>query len=684
MKYQEAVKSNSYLYSLRLTLPPWCWREMLDELKRYCVKCKIDEVCIKIDTGTFTHSYPSEEWLRNYQKILFTIRDELKEIGVRYSLNPNVTQGHGDRGRHIDRQHPDWNMITGSDGTKATDCACAASPGWREYMKMQWGIYAETKPDLIWIEDDIRHSHHGPVKDGCYCDEHMRRFNLKYATSYSREQLVKALSASGAPAPERKMWLDHLKDMTEETVSFLEKTVHELSPDTIIGLMSSGPEFHAREGRNWSELFKKMSGAGNIPVASRPPLGSYTEEGMEGLIYTANMPRFTRAAFKEHTIEEGEIENYPYTGFAKSNLFMFLQCAAVLSCGCEALTFNLYDHCGTPLSATGDILESMGKNKKLLSAIKEKAGTHGKSSGVHLYFNPETGKSKHFTSEQKMESAHSDALSWSRALQVMGIAISFEDSYITALGGQDIRAASKDEIMSMLRQGVLCDAKAFQALTEMGYGDYLGAQLKSSFPLMTKYPLAGEHFFNESFGGRKNHYFSLSIHPGHPIFIETELAQGAIELSEIVDPDTKRVFPGTFIFENRIGGRVAVLPFEVNKLDSGFADPCRKKMLHTIVQWLGKGNIPMTVSGDRRMLPIRQDFGTHSLCSIFNLSHDKLRKVKIKIDCPRKVSEVEILNAKGVWKSYYDYKHENETLAVSINSISFDKPVFLNVQYAGE
>ncbi|MFA7186269.1 MAG: hypothetical protein WC082_15320, partial [Victivallales bacterium] len=122
MNYAQDVKRNDYLYVLRLTLPPWNWEKMLDELVVYCRKCRIDEVCVKIDTGTFTHYYPSFEWLKDYQKILFAIKDKLNGNGVRYSLNPNVTQGHGDRGRNIFSQHPDWHMITGPDGTRTTDC----------------------------------------------------------------------------------------------------------------------------------------------------------------------------------------------------------------------------------------------------------------------------------------------------------------------------------------------------------------------------------------------------------------------------------------------------------------------------------------------------------------------------------------------------------------------------------
>ncbi|MFA6480835.1 MAG: hypothetical protein WCV67_21175 [Victivallaceae bacterium] len=681
MNYEHDVKRDDYLYSLRLTLPPWCWREMLDELLVYCRKCRIDEVCVKVDTGTFTHYFPSSDWLKNYQKILFTVRDELAGIGVRYSLNPNVTQGHGDRGRNIFIQHPDWHMITGTDGIKATDCVCSISPGWREYISRQWTVYAETRPALIWIEDDIRTFNHGPVKSGCFCEGHLRRFNEKHSSSYRRDQLVELVFKAGDPAPERGMWLDFLREITAETIALMTKTVHAVSPETIVGLMSSGPGRHVSEGRDWKELAMIISGHGKFPCASRPPLGNYIEYSLEGLVFVADSTRLTRAVFQEAGIEEGEVENYPYTGFSKSNLFMFLQCAVAIGAGCNVLTLNLYDHCGTPLGTTGDILHSLGKNKKFLSALKSKSCRPGKENGVRLYFHSESARSKKLAAGDPSSALASSCAAWSVYLQNMGFSVSFEDSPVTALAGQDIRAASGIEIRKILGGGALCDATAFQALSEMGYGEFIGASIKSAFPLMTRLPLAAEHFYNRDFGGAARHYFALAIHPG-PIFVETELSEGAVELSEIVDPDTMRLFPGSFVFENSLGGRIAVIPYEMEKMGTGFADPGRKRMLYNIMRWMYRGRVPLFVSGDRRLLPFRRDFLLHSLCGIANLSHDTLKTSTLEMYVGEKsVSSVEILTAKGVWSGTDGYELTGGILKMIIPGLSFDKPFFMTVNY---
>ena len=150
MNYSQKATDNDYLYVLRRTLPPWSWRENLDELVEYCANYRIDEVCVKIDTGTFTHCFPNSDWLENYQKILMTVKKELNAIGVEYSLNPNVTQGHTDRGRRICDLHPDWDMFTGASGVHCTDCVCNASPGWREYIRSICRRPATGRRSSIW------------------------------------------------------------------------------------------------------------------------------------------------------------------------------------------------------------------------------------------------------------------------------------------------------------------------------------------------------------------------------------------------------------------------------------------------------------------------------------------------------------------------------------------------------
>ena len=462
-QYAETVeKNNGYLYILRRTVPPWRWRENLDELVRICPKYGIDEVCIKIDTGTFTHYYPSFEWLENYRKILLQIKKELNEAGVNYSLNPNVTQGHGDRGRNICKQHPDWPMCTNPDGTHATDCACNIGRGWRDYIRKQWTIYAETRPVSIWMEDDLRTFNHGPAGIGCFCREHIRRFNERLGSHYTREELVEKIFASGAPDLLRVQWLEFLNEMTLEVMRMCEETVHKISPETIFGLMSSGPDAHVAEGRDWQAMYRVMSADGKYPVLSRPPLGNYSEAGLPGLCGTSTQILMTRSVFGNACIEEGEIENFPYTGYSKTNTFLCLQNSVAIGCGNDAVTLNLFDHCGTPMSATEDILQALSCGKGYLNTLKSAIQPRGKDRGVRVYFHPDSGKSKRL--DARTRNFFGDVGATLEILKMLGIAATINEDAVTVLAGQSIRSAPDDEILRILRRTCIVASARLESL----------------------------------------------------------------------------------------------------------------------------------------------------------------------------------------------------------------------------
>lgn len=681
MDYAEQLGRNGYLYILRRTLPPWSWRENLDELKTVCPRYGIDEVCVKIDTGTFTHYAPDEKWLYHYQKILFTIRDELAEIGVNYSLNPNVTQGHSDRGRHIDRQHPAWHMITGSDGSRATDCTCNTSPGWREYFRFQWSLYAETKPALIWIEDDFRTFNHGAILHGCFCDEHIRRFNEKLGTTYDRKEIYTRLMAPGEPDPLRSWWLEFVGEMTAEAVQWAEETVHAISPATIIGLMTSDPSLHVREGRNWFLIYDKMAGPEGCPVASRPPLGNYAEGRLTGLLTAADFCRLSRRAFEKPTLTEGEIENFPYTGYAKSNAFLELQNSIAVGSGCAALTLNLFDHCGDPMAETEDVLQALTQQKPYLTALKERLQPLGTGRGIGLYFHPEAGRSKRLGSDYNAQNLDGEALKASSHLQGLGFAVTFDPSPVMALTGQDIRRATEEEINNIFGGAVLVDATAFIALSEMGYEDLLGGRLIDSFQLNTTHPLAGEHFHYREFGGQSNRFLSLAIHQQKPRFTAIAPDTTAVEISEIVDPDCQRRFSGTYAYRNRLGGRVVVLPLEFGGLAPGFASPGRKAMMKGIFHWLTDGRIPLYLSGHRPVLPLRVDHPRYTVCGLYNLSLDELPEVTAEMHLTRPVKSVERLDLDGHWRPFADFRQIHSHGQATISKFHYREPVYLTLHH---
>jgi len=648
--------------ALRRTLPLWSWKENLQELVNSCPECGIDEVIVKVDTEEFSHGIPTVEWLKNYQVILFEIKKTLNETGVIFSINPWVTQVHCDRGRNVKAENPEMTFMVGHDGAQCMDCACPLSPAWRERTAALWKIYAETEPHAIWVEDDIRTFNHYPVEVGCFCPEHLKRFSERVGKSVSREELVSLLLASGKPHPYRQEWLDMQGEIMVEVAGILSAAVHEVLPGTQIGLMSSGPDYHCLEGRKWHELINALAG-NNVPV-SRPPLGNYSENHLKGLYYTANSLRRTRYVLPENTIEMAEVENYPFSQYNKSNTFTFLQSAVCFAMGAQGVTMNLFDHCGTPMSEEMSILQSLKKNKAYLKALTDKCVPAGKFKGIRILHHDRSSYNKHLTGNIDYLALKEESFGWETPLQALGFGTSYEKSTVTALTGQSIRCLTRNEILEILSAGVLCDLTAAETLISMGYEKYLGVTLKRVF-MKNDLSLAAEHFYNPDYGGERSRYFALTIFPPDMLCGELEPYADAVEVSEIVNPDTDRLLPGMILFENSLGGRIAVCPYDMNKAAEHFPRPARQRQIFNIIKWLSRDTIPLFVNGGHNTLPFMMDYENKIVVAVFCLSLDSWKNTELTIASNgRKLERIMALDRAGEWELFNAFEQKEDKIII--------------------
>ncbi|MBN2640971.1 MAG: hypothetical protein JXR78_04920 [Victivallales bacterium] len=676
------IPNDKAWYALRKTLPPWRWQENLDELLEICVRDAIDEVVLKIDTGTFTHYYPDFDWLLEYQKILFKVKEELSAINVVYSLNPNVTQGHGDRGRNMRDKLPDFDFIVGHGGECCTDCACQVSPGWRKYISRQWTIYAETKPEIIWIEDDIRFMHHGVVKYGCYCNSCMRRFADFTGTEWKREDLVNVIMSPGNVNIVRRQWLDFQRAMSIETMLMFEKVVHQTSPSTVLGLMSSGPMAHCAEGRDWTAIANVLAGERG-ELASRPNMANYSEQGLHGLLFCDTNVKHVRHAIKRPTIEMTEIENYPYTSYSKSDTYTALQTMVSFSAGADAVTLNLFDHCGTPMDESGTVTQALAKIKPYASALKACAGGIMNDRGVRVFWHEKNAYEVKLGKTGSYDDFRMFSYAWAEKLYLTGLGVTYGEAGVCALCGQAVRCLSENELHDILSKGVICDAVSIKALVDMGYSELIGTTIDGEFALGTTMPLAGERYYNIEFGGDPKHYFSLAIHKQHPCFIWLHPVPGAVEISEIVDPDIKRICPGITVYENRLGGRIVLVPFDIQKIGMEWLSHMRKKQLYHLIKWAGRGEPAVFVEVNDRVMPFRRDAADRCVVGAYNLSLDVHQNFKIRINLEGKsVKLIKSLQDDGTWQVHQNFTVEDESLLIDANRmVDFRYPVIYEITF---
>jgi hypothetical protein len=682
---QKTTKSAAW-YALRRTLPVWNFEESFQELVECLPQYEIDEIIIKVDTEEFSHGQPRLDWIKKYQARLFRIKEEMDKQGIIYSLNPWITLGHCDRGRD-EKLLPGLQCMVGHDGTQAKSCACPLSDVWRRNTAEVWTLYAETRPHVIWVEDDIRTFNHLPVNYGCFCPLHMKRFSERIGKSVSREELIAAILAPGKPHPWRKEYLDMQNEIMTDTVSFLVKTVHKVSPDTHMGLMSSGPRMHCLEGRRWTSFAKAL--ADGKKLFSRPPVGAYFEKSLRDNYYAHDVIKLTRHCLPDNVIEQGEVENFPYTNYSKSISFTFVQTVIFFAFGCRGVALNLFDHCGSPMENMPEYGRMLKEKKAFLNALGAKAQCAGRFRGIQL-LHSETGsyvKRLNINADYGDLSLSDDGFCCSQKLEMHGIPTVYDDEDVIATTGQTIAAFDDAQITDMLKKGVFLDASAAEILFDRGFGHLIGLKKIASPKSVDELDgFSAEEFFNPAFGGDEKKFLTFTIRNTNGKRLNFSLIEpddNAEVISRVVDADANPGHISMCAFENKLGGRVIVhcLAFTTCQ-GPGFNSLFRAEQLAGAMKWLAKDRVPILVKGNGVYpLAFRKDCRDFILLGMFNLSLDPWSRAKFILDTEDDFTSVLILNQAGEWcaaEGSVVSTRKNKTMTVEVfRKISFDTPMFI-------
>lgn len=646
-----STRANNAWYALRRTVVPWRFEEVAQELLQTLPEMRVDELILKIDTEEFTHGQPDSQWVDAYLEKLAGFTPKLTAMGIEFSINPWITVGHNDRARDGSKSIPGLHTMVGHDGTQCTCCACHLCEQWRAHVRDIWSRYARLKPRVIWVEDDIRTWNHLPVKFSCFCERHLARFSQLVGKPVGREELVAAITAPGRPHPWRKLFLDMQRDVQLEVAQLLTKAVQEVSPETTMGLMSSGPHAHCIEGRDWGQLANVMSGKRNR-LFSRPPLGSYYETSLRALYYTADSIAITRHMLPAGTIELTEVENTPFTQYSKSVSMTFLQMAISYALGCRGATLNIFDHVGSPMSIDPDMVTMLGSDKDYFNALASACQGEGRQRGVQILFSPRYGYHKQLVEGDGCQGIMSKGQCLSLALLAQGISTTYTDERVRASVGQTLRCFDDDQIMKLLADGLFIDAGAARVLVERGFGQYIGIEsIDAPVCIDTIEPLSVEEFHNTDFGGEKCKMLTLTPRPGdRPDYSRAKLSADVVHISHMMDIDLVRKYECMFAYENSLGGRVVVHLLDWPSIVSiAFNHMYRRQQMQNVMRWLNRSPLPAAATQNILPLVIRRDIGQKTILSAFNLILDEYHEMVLEVGDERELASVELLDDKGNW-----------------------------------
>ncbi|MFW6413694.1 MAG: hypothetical protein ACOCZS_00200 [Verrucomicrobiota bacterium] len=682
----------SYRYILRYTIDPeFNSEDRIEELAQFCLESRIEEVMFLFTAEELSLGHATREMCEPWIQTACRLRDRLAEDSIDISLNPWTTTYHLPRGRHL---FPDQEFTTmvGANGNRSPISACPLCHNWRQYI---CDLFAEwcsrIKPTAIWIEDDWRLHNHGAELGfgGCFCELHLERFSNAVGQKVKREELLEKILASDEPHPWRKIWLDIWKDSLLEPARDLYTAVKDASPATRLALMSSDPDTHSIEGRDWHAL---QDALGFEPsFMSRPHLPPYTQDF--ALKTPPSVTRHTIANLKRPLEIYPELENSPRCGqYSKSRSYSMWECLHSVCYGADGITINAYDMMGNGISLDPGLSSYLAAEKDRLSALKALDLDDDNAEGVNVLFHPETAARRHCPEPRKSQATFNPAATgssgvsgmallkensavWSKVFFNFGIAhrlthVIPRDYSPVAVNGQTLRCFNDDEIDSLLHGPLLLDGLAAEVLFERGFGEMAGIKrgnwldVENSAFAYEQINEGGEDIYGLSKPRMTANRCSAQLYAIEPM-------EGTEIYSEFRGADHHFICPGLVVYRNPAGGTIASWSYPLDGRDEffmAFFNKFRRILLQRLFIKISRANAPLAFADCDATHLYRTTVKGGIFLAWLNPTNDFERGIELILRVVKHVANVKVLDREGNWKMVaFKIKKTDTELALTLD-----------------
>lgn len=668
--YLSEKEKNKQIYILRYYLP--CepiydkdtTERRCDELIEYCRVNRIQAVMLYVDLHPYWYYMPdSLEHTKYYVGVVNSLADRLRKIGVSYQLNYQNLFGSWDGGADM-RYVNGWENYVDQYGNESWGVGCSIGEKFREIAGEKLRLWAQTQPDIIWIDDDIRfHNHRTAMHKvysgdldteeldfGCFCDNHINEFNRTYGLSVTREQLHQGIISGGDL---RRKWLDFCRICANEVAQWIEKTVNEMSENTTVALMSSVPDTHSVEGRHWGEFLRNLSGD-KTPVV-RAHFGPYCESNPQEFFLCYNLIEQLKSNIKSQFDGEfefcPELENTRFSVWSKSLAATRYQLMLSAFLGCRGITLSIYDLEGGLLSEYSEFAHLLQKVRPFCDEMANEKLWHADTMGIALITAPDrVGQHSFKKNASKMQELKSGR-KWDDILLRCAVPCKYVtpdeicQNSIFAIDKFTAEQLTDEEITEILSKAVVLDAGAAKCFQDRGYGKYLGVKISEKLACIASTEVY-DHYCHCD-GSKMRLPIRINGGNWNEIFLT-----GATCKSRYVTPHGKE-YPATAVFENDFGGKVIVFAGN-SDLGDGFFSTYRVKWLKSLLNEFSEGTLPQ-IDNKSYALFVAKELNDKDMFFIANMSADELNDLTISL--PREYSRGYIIDTYGVRRDIYIEDH---------------------------
>lgn len=471
---------NKYIYSLRIALRPNDNLDAdIDRLTALAVKYDYRDVMFYINnTCTSFLTHITEDEARSQVEAIKRAKKVLNAAGITVSVNPGTSLGQ--QMAEGLREGQNFQPITSPAG-KTSGACCPLDDSFREYLSDLFAYYArEIQPEIIWIEDDFRmHNRFGSDWGGCFCPLHMKKYCEYLGFEISRDDFVKELLRDDVgKSPYRDAYMFVTRKAMEDFAAEVGRKVRAVCPTVRLGFMTSHPEEHAIEYRDWARLFQ--AGDPDLPPIDRINLPNYEQCAPQ--VYGWNFNKIsvqTRARIPNDTIVLPEQENGVKTPFTKSVNFTRMQIEAASVLVPKGITLAIDNEMILPRWKYGD---ECARLLPYLQAIQDTGIDFSSLEGVIVPFSKETVRNMkptdYFT---YLDHLKPDDSFFAGLLSAIGVSYKYVEDPIdvcgkvVAVSGQWFRNFTEDRIKNFFANNrVILNADAVLTLLDMGLGRIVG------------------------------------------------------------------------------------------------------------------------------------------------------------------------------------------------------------------
>jgi hypothetical protein len=586
---QKIIKASM---SIRVGYTNWHPEAQFNGLMAMFEKCKGFADEIALFTSETHPPLPLAEFERRI-KVLSARMKSIQAKGFRAGINVLATLGHHEENLSNSLSQ-DYQHLMDANGSICKGTICPNDEKSKAYIKKIYELTANAGPDYIWIDDDVRLAGHKPISKSCFCDSCLKVFAEEYGVSYTRDDLAGECVdiPPGAGTEMRKRWLDHNRNTIANLLRLIEQTVHSINPKIQLGLMTGDRFYEGYDFARWAEV---LAGPGKVAVMWRPGGGFYEETVPSELFMKSHDIGRQVSVLPESVSQiQSEMENFPYQLYRKTPATTVFEAAAHIGAGCTGAAYNVLSESDVGFFENSLMIKRLQKARPFLDFLASAVG-RSPPEGIYTGWNVNSQLAAGVGADWFYGGL--DNAFAGQFLQLgVPAAYSGDRSSVTLLSGNGVYAHDREGILGLLSKGVYLDASAVQALTALGFGEYLGFKIGPLHGIDCSELLLADTlntgFENVRRDARQSFYpyAAASLEP---------LSKEARALCRMIDYGGATVADCCMgVYENTLGGRICVAGYYPWSFLSGYTKSTQVKR---IIRWLSKEILPGFIGSYHKM-----------------------------------------------------------------------------------